>query len=314
LNLYSARHYETDNALYTGFTEKTGVRINLVESKADELIERIKSEGVNSPADVVLTVDAGRLWRAQEAGILAPVKSTLLEAAVPESLRDPEGLWFGLTRRARVLVYNKEKVDPAELSGYEALAESQWKSRILVRSSTNVYNQSLTGALMEVHGTPDTEKWAKGLVANFARSPEGGDTDQIKAVAAGIGDVAISNHYYLARLISSDKAEDKAVAEKVGLFFPNQSDRGTHVNISGGGVVKTAPHPEEAQQFLEYLISPEAQAIFAKGNYEYPVLSSAEVDPIVKAFGEFKPDSVSAAVFGRNNAEALKLMDRAGWA
>jgi len=313
LNLYSARHYDTDNALYESFTKKTGIKVNLVEAKAEELIERIKSEGANSPADLIITVDAGNLSRAKEAGILQPVSSKVLETAVPASLRDPEGHWFGLSKRARVIVYNKDKVKPSDLSTYEALTDPKWKGRILVRSSNNVYNQSLVGSMLEVNGPQKTEEWARGVVANFARPPEGNDTAQIKAVAAGQGDIAIANSYYVARLLKSDKPEDKAIAQKIGVFFPNQNERGAHVNISGGGVVKTAPNKEGAIKFLEYMVSPEAQEIFAKSNYEYPVLEGAAVDPVVASLGQFKADATNAAAFGKNNPEALKIMDRAGW-
>jgi iron(III) transport system substrate-binding protein len=313
VNVYSARHYDTDKSIYTKFTEQTGIKVNIIESKEDELIERIRNEGANSPADVLITVDAGRLSRAQEAGVLQPTRSEVLEKAIPAHLREPNGHWFGLTKRARVLVYNKEVVKPSELSTYEALAEPKWKGRVLIRSSTSVYNQSLAGALLAAHGEKATEEWARGLVANMARRPQGGDTDQIKAVAAGEGDVAVSNTYYFARLASSSKPEDRAVAEKLGVFFPNQSDRGTHVNISGIGVVKTAPNKDAAVKFIEYLVSPEAQKIFAEGNFEYPVVKGVEVAPILMTWGEFKEDALNAAEFGRNNAEALKIMDRAGW-
>lgn len=314
VNLYSSRHYDTDDQIYEGFREATGIRVNLVEAEADQLIERIKSEGQNSPADILMTVDAGRLWRAEQEGMFQPVTSSILSAAIPENLRHPDGLWYGLTKRARVIVYNKATVDPAELSTYEDLADPKWRNRILVRSSTNIYNQSLVGSMIAAHGAEDTEKWARGLVANFARSPEGGDTDQIKAVAAGLGDLAIANTYYVARLAKSDSAEDRAVVEGLGVFFPNQEGRGTHVNISGAGVVKTAPNAEAAVQFLEYLASPEAQRIFAESNNEYPVVDGVAVDSVVASFGDFKEDSLNASVFGSNNPEALRITDRAGWA
>lgn len=314
INLYSARHYDTDNALYQSFTKKTGIKVNLVEAKAEELVARIESEGANSPADVIITVDAGNLSRAKEAGILQPINSQVLEAAVPASLRDPEKMWFGFAKRARVIIYNKDKVNPSQLSTYEDLATPKWKGKVLIRSSSNVYNQSLVGWLLAAHGPQKTEEWVRSFVANFARPPEGNDTAQIKAVADGVGDVAIANHYYVARLANSDKPEDKAVAQKVRVFFPNKRDRGTHINISGGAVVKTAPNKEGARQFLEFLVSPEAQAIFAKGNYEYPVVRGVPVDNFVKSLGELKGDDKTlAAVFGKNNAEALKIMDRAGW-
>lgn len=313
VNLYSARHYDTDNAIYQSFTDATGIRVNLVEAEADQLIERIKSEGANSPADVLMTVDAGRLYRAEQEGLLEPVSSSVLEAAVPENLRHPDGLWFGLTKRARVIMYHKDRVNPSELSTYEDLANEKWRGRLLIRSSTNVYNLSMTGALVESLGPDATEEWARGMVANFARPPEGGDTSQIQAVAAGVGDLAVSNTYYLARLLKSDNPEDRAVAEPIGVFFPNQRDRGTHVNISGGGVLKSSPNKEAAIRFLEHLVQPDVQQMFAQGNNEYPVLAGAAVDPVVEAFGSFREDPLNAAVFGRNNALALQIMDRAGW-
>lgn len=313
VNLYSARHYDTDTALYDSFTEKTGVRVNLVEAEASQLVERVKSEGANSPADILITVDAGNLWRAQEEGILLPVSSPILQTAIPENLRHPNGLWFGLSKRARVIMYHKDRVNPAELSTYEGLTDPKWRDKILVRSSSNVYNQSLVGSILEVNGAAKTEEWVRGLVANFARPPEGNDTAQIKAVAAGEGDLAIVNTYYLARLAKSDKPEDREVAAKIGVFFPNQRDRGTHVNISGGGVLKTAPNKQAAIAFLEHMVSPEVQAIFAKGNNEYPVVEGVTVDSVLASFGEPKFDTMSAEVYGRNNTEALKIMDRAGW-
>lgn len=313
VNLYSSRHYDTDEQLYESFREATGIRVNVVEAEADQLIERIKSEGQNSPADLLMTVDAGRLWRAEQEDLFQAVDSSVLTGAIPDNLRHPDGLWFGLTQRARVLMYHKDRVNPSELSTYEDLVDAQWRGRILTRSSTNIYSQSLVGSMIAAHGATDTETWARGLVANFARDPQGGDTDQIKAVAAGLGDVAIANTYYLARLIKSDNAEDRAVAEAIGVFFPNQNDRGTHVNISGAGLVRTAPNAEAAIAFLEYLVSPEAQRIFAESNNEYPVVEGVAIDSVVSGFGEFRADSLNAAVFGRNNPEALRITDRAGW-
>jgi len=313
LNLYSGRHYGTDQKIYDSFTAKTGIRVNLVEASSDALLERIIAEGANSPADVLLTVDAGRLWRAEQAGLLEPIKSAALEQGVPEYLRHPDGLWFGLTKRARVLMYHKDRVNPADLSTYEDLTDAKWRGKILTRSSTNVYSQSLVGSMIAVHGEADTEAWCRGLVANFARPPQGGDTDQIRAVAAGAGDVAISNTYYLARLLKSQKPEDREVGRQIGVFFPNQQDRGTHVNISGGGVLKRAPNKEAAIQFMEHLISPESQEIFAKSNNEYPVLKDVSTDFVVLSWGTFKEDTVNAAVFGANNPLALQITDRAGW-
>ena len=313
VNVYSSRHYDTDKSLYQTFTQQTGIKVNIIAGRDDELIERIRTESGNSPADILITVDAGRLWRAQNADILQPIKSKTLEDTVPSYLREPSGLWFGLTKRARVIIYNKAAVKPSELSTYEDLADPKWKGRLLIRSSTNVYNQSLAGSILAAQGEKKTEEWARGIVANLARRPQGGDSDQILAVAAGEGDIAVSNTYYFGRIAGSSKPEDKAVAEKVGVFFPNQNDRGTHVNISGAGVLKNAPNKDNAVKFLEYLVSPPAQKIFAEGNYEYPVSKVAETSPVIASWGSFKEDNLNAAVFGKNNEEALKIMDRAGW-
>ncbi len=315
LNLYSARHYDTDTAIYDSFTKKTGIKVKLVEAEADKLIERIKSEGNNSPADVLLTTDAGRLWRAQEADLLQPVTSRALRAAIPANLSEPKGYWYGFSKRARVIVYNKDKVKPSDLARYEDLADAKWKGRLVSRSSTHVYNQSLVGSILAVAGADKTEAWAKGVVANFARQPEGNDTAQIKAVASGAADLTFVNTYYVVRLMKSNKPEDKEIAAKIGVYFPNQgkSERGTHINISGGGVVKTSKNPEAAIKFLEHLISPEVQEMFAKGNNEYPVLAKAPMDSTLAALGSFKEDKLNAAVYGKNNGDALKLMDRAGW-
>ncbi|MEO1519598.1 MAG: Fe(3+) ABC transporter substrate-binding protein [Cyanobacteria bacterium J06633_2] len=313
VNLYSSRHYDSDDAVYQGFTEQTGITVNLIEADADELLSRLESEGVNSPADVLMTVDAGRLWRAEEMGLFQPVDSTLLNEAISENLRHPDGLWFGLTQRARVIVYNEDTVDPAELSTYEDLADPKWEGRVCIRSSSNIYNQSLMGSMVESVGVEATETWAEGLVNNLAREPEGGDTDQIKAVAAGQCDVAVANHYYWARLAKSDDAADQQVADQVGIFFPNQGDRGTHVNISGAGVVANAPNYENAVMFLEYLATPEAQAIFAEANNEYPVVDGVQTDEVVSGLGDFKVDTINVSAYGGNNSEVLEISDRAGW-
>lgn len=313
VNVYSSRHYDSDDAIYQKFTQETGIEVNLIEGEADELIERIKNEGANSPADVFITVDAGRLWRAETEGLFQPVESTALTQAIPVNLRHPEGLWFGLTQRARVIVYNKDSVQPNQLSTYEALAEPQWQGRVCIRSSGNIYNQSLLGSMVESDGAEKTAAWAKGLVANLAREPEGGDIDQIKAVAAGQCDVAIVNHYYWARLAKSDQADEKAAADVTGVFFPNQGDRGTHVNISGAGVLVNAPHKDNAVKFLEFLVTPEAQEIFANSNNEYPVIKGVDLDPVVAELGNFKVDETNVAAYGRNNAEVVKIVDQSGW-
>ena len=313
VNVYSARHYPTDSQIYEEFTDETGIEVNLIEADADELIARIRSEGRNSPADVIVTVDAGRLWRAEQADLLASVESEVLEEAIPANLRHPEGEWFGLTQRVRAIVYNEDAVDPSELSTYEDLADPRWDDRICIRSSSNVYNQSLVASLIAANGPEATEEWATGLVENMARRPQGGDTDQILAVAAGECDLAVVNHYYLARLIGSDDPADREIAEQVGIFFPNQEGRGAHVNISGAGVVSTAPHPENAVRFIEFLTTPEAQEIFAQGNNEFPVVEGVPASEIAQSFGEFDADEVNVAVLGENNPEAVRIMDRAGW-
>jgi iron(III) transport system substrate-binding protein len=314
LNLYSSRHYQTDEALYAGFTRQTGIRINRIEADEDALIARIRSEGERSPADVLITVDAGRLWRAEQMGLFQPVKSAALEARIPASFREPGGQWFGFSMRARVIAYAKGRVQPGELPTYESLAEPKWQGRICVRSSSNIYNLSLMGSLIEQLGEAQAEGWAKAVRANMAREPKGGDTDQLKAVAAGECDVAISNHYYYARLARSAKAEDRAVAEKVGIVFPNQAGRGAHVNVSGAGVLKHAPHRAAAVKFLEYLAGDEAQRYFADGNNEWPVVPSVRVvNPVLSAFGAFKYDPINVAVLGRNQPASQKLYDRVAW-
>jgi iron(III) transport system substrate-binding protein len=314
LNLYSSRHYQTDEALYAGFTKQTGIKINRIEAAEDTLIARIKSEGERSPADVLITVDAGRLWRAEQMGLFQAVKSAALESRIPASFREPGGHWYGFSMRARVIAYAKDRVQPAEVPSYESLADAKWKGRICVRSSSNIYNLSLMGALIEQLGEAQAQSWASAVRANMAREPKGGDTDQLKAVAAGECDVAISNHYYYARLARSAKPEDRGVADKVGIVFPNQAGRGAHVNVSGAGVLKHAPNREAAVKFLEYLASDEAQRHFADGNNEWPVVPSVRVNnPVLAALGAFKYDPLNVAVLGRNQPTAQKLYDRVAW-
>ena len=313
VNVYSSRHYNTDDELYDGFTRQTGIKVNLIEGKDDELIERIKSEGANSPADILITVDAGRLWRAEQMGIFAPVESSVLTEKIPANLRHPDNLWFGLSKRARVIMYNKDRVNPAELSTYEDLVNPKWKGKIAIRSSSNIYNQSLVAGLIEVLGEEATEEWCRDLVANFARPPEGNDRAQIEAAAAGIADIAIANTYYLPRYAKDKDPAKQAIFEKIGVFFPNQNGRGTHVNISGGGMLKNAPNKEEAIAFLEYLAGAKAQEFFALGNNEYPVVEGVPIDSVVASFGEFETDTTNVSAYGANNALAVKIMDRAGW-
>ncbi|GAB2175714.1 Fe(3+) ABC transporter substrate-binding protein [Dongia sp. agr-C8] len=313
VNVYSARHYPSDQILFDMFTKETGIAVQVINGNAEELMQRQKQEAENSPADVLVTVDAGNLWRAQEMGLFQRVKSAILEQEIPENLRDPQGRWFAFSKRARVIIYNPEKVKAEELSTYQDLADPKWKGRVLVRSSNNIYNQSLVAAMIETDGVEKTETWAKGLVANFARKPEGGDIDQIMALTAGLGDVAISNSYYFARMLNSDKPEVKAKVEKLKIFFPNQQERGTHINISGAGVAAYAPNQANAVKFLEFLVSPEAQKVFADANNEFPVRADVPPAPVVAAWGDFKADPVSVTALGKNNAEAVKLMDRVGW-
>jgi iron(III) transport system substrate-binding protein len=313
VNVYSARHYDSDLTLFNAFTAQTGIEVNLIEAGADELIQRILSEGANSPADVIITVDAGRLWRADDAGILASVESDALETAIPANLRHPDGRWFGLSQRVRGLVYSTDRVDPSELSTYEDLVSDTWEGRICTRTSTNIYSISMTASVIATAGVDAAQAWADGIARNLARPPQGGDTDQIRAVAAGECDVAIVNHYYLARLMASSDAADQAVVAEVDMFFPNQDDRGTHVNISGAGVVATAPNPENAVRFVEFLATDEAQEIFAKANHEFPAVPGITVSEQVASFGTFLTDELNVAAYGENSAEALRVMDRAGW-
>ncbi|MGH6944500.1 MAG: Fe(3+) ABC transporter substrate-binding protein [Geminicoccaceae bacterium] len=313
VNVYSSRHYDTDVQLYDGFEQKTGIKVNLIEANADQLIERIKAEGRNSPADILITVDAGRLYRADEAGVLQPISSKVLEERIPANLRDPENKWFGLSKRVRVIVYAKDRVDPSEIHAYEDLADPKWKGRVCIRSSTNIYNQSMVAWMIEADGLEQTEQWADALVDNLARPPQGADTDQIKAVAAGECDVTIVNHYYLARIVASDDEDDREIASKVGMIFPNQEGRGAEVNISGAGVLIAAPHKENAIKFLEYLTTDQAQVYFTRGNYEYPVVEGVELPEVLNAWGDYEGSGVNAAKYGENNATAVKLMDRAGW-
>ena len=313
VNLYTSRHYQTDEALYENFTKATGIKVNRIEGKAGALLERIKSEGVNSPADVFITVDAGNLWRADQAGLFQPVSSGTLERRIPANLRHPDGHWFGFSTRARVIYTSKAKVAEGEILNYEDLADPKWKGRICIRSSSNIYNQSLVSSLINANGEAGTEDWAKAVVGNFARDPQGGDTDQIRAVAAGECDVAVGNHYYYVRLATKPKEKDKGVADKIRVVFPNQGNRGTHVNVSGAGVLKHAPNKEAAIAFIEYLAGSEAQRYFADGNNEFPVVTEVDANGAVMALGKFEADPIKVSVYGENQPLAQKLMDRAGW-
>ncbi len=314
LNLYSSRHYNTDEALYANFSKQTGIRINRIEAPEDALLERLRNEGAASPADVLVTVDAGRLWRAEQMGLFQPVKSALLDARIPANLRQPDGLWFGFSTRARVIVYAKDKVKAGEIGGYEDLAEPKWKGKVCMRSSSNMYNLSLMSSLIDHLGEAKAEAWARGVVANFARSPKGGDTDQIKAIASGECVLSLANTYYYVRLLKSAKPEDREAISHVGMVWPNQDGRGTHVNISGAGVLKHAPNRAAAISFLEYLASDEAQRYFADGNNEFTAVATAKTDNReLASLGKFKADALNVGALGRNQPAAQRAYDRAGW-
>ena len=313
VNVYSARQEALILPLLQKFEAQTGIGVKLITAKADELLKRLEAEGRSTPADVFITTDAGRLQRAREAGVLRALDNATLRQRIPANLRDRENYWFGLSQRARVIFYAKDRVDPAELSSYEALADEKWRQRVCIRSSSNIYNQSLLASMIEAHGVEQTEAWARGLVANFARKPAGGDTDQLRAAAAGQCDIAIANTYYYGRLASSDKQADRDVANALGVFWPNQADRGAHINVSGAGVTRHAKHPEAAERLLEFLVNPESQTWYAEVNNEYPVVADAQASELLQSWGEFKGDSLNLSRLGENNRAAVQLMDRAGW-
>ncbi len=311
--VYSARKEALIKPILTTFTEETGIQVKLITGKADALLTRLRLEGKASPADVFITVDAGRLQRAKAAGVLQAVNSEVLEKRIPQNLRDSDNIWFGLSQRARPIFYAKNKVKPEELSTYEALADKKWKGRICFRSSNSVYNQSQVASMMEAKGVEVAGKWISKVVANFARSPAGGDTDQLKAVAVGVCDITIANTYYYGRLANSDKAADRAVVEKVGLFWPNQNDRGTHVNVSGAGVTKYARNKSNAIRLIEFLTSEKAQNWYAAVNNEFPVVPDVVSSPTLASWGKFKQDSVNLSQLGERNRAAVQLMDQGGW-
>lgn len=310
VNIYTSRHYDTDLALYEDFTRETGIKVNRIEADADALIERIGAEGEFSPADLFITVDAGRLWRAEQADILAPVDSAVLAERIPASLRDPGNRWFGLTTRARIIIYNKAKGKPAGLETYQDLADPALKGRICMRSSSSVYNVALLSSMIAHDGEAKAGAWAKGVVANFARAPQGNDMSNIEAVAAGECDISLVNTYYLARF---DTPEKRGVLDAIGVIFPNQATTGTHVNLSGAGVVKTAPNRENAIRFLEFLATDNAQRYLANGNNEYPAVKGIAPTSAVEALGPFEADPLPAAEIGKNQARAVELFNAARW-
>ena len=318
LNLYSARHYQTDEALYADFTKQTGIKINRIEADDNALYERLRSEGKNSSADVILMVDAARLWRAEIDGLFQPVKSKVLETRIPKNLRSNDAgqgsQWFGFSTRARVIVYNKATVKASDVDTYEKLADPVNKGKVCTRSGSHPYMLSLIGAMYERSGEAATEAWAKGMVANMARAPKGGDTDQIKGVASGECGVALTNSYYLARLMRSDKPADQQVVSKIGLIWPNQASSGAHMNVAGGAVAKNAPNKAAAIKFLEYLASDSAQQYFADGNNEWPAVKSVKTNnPALNKWGSFKEENISIAAIGKNQIYAQKILDRVSY-
>ncbi|HRE17702.1 MAG TPA: Fe(3+) ABC transporter substrate-binding protein [Rhodocyclaceae bacterium] len=312
LNLYSARHHQTDEALYSNFTKQTGIRINRIEGKEDELLERLRNEGANSPADVFITVDAARLAQADALGLFAPANSKVLESRIPAHLRTKD--WFSFSIRARVIIYNKDSIKAEDVQTYADLADPRLKGRLCSRSGMHPYNLSLMSSIIAHEGEAKAEEWARGVVANFARNPKGGDTDQIKSVSAGECGLALSNTYYLARMMRSEKSEDRKIMERVGIVLPNQKTTGTHINVSGGGMLKNAPNKEAAVKFLEYLASDEAQRYFADGNNEWPVVEGVKVaNPALDALGKFKQDALPIGTLARNVGTAQNIFDRAGY-
>jgi len=315
VNIYTHRHYPSDEILFKKFTQKTGIKVNVVQANSDQIMKRLEEEGKYTPADLLMTVDVGRLYYAKEKGLLQPIHSAFLEDVIPSKLRDKEGYWFGMTKRARILVYNIDTVDPKSLSTYEDLADKKYKGSILTQSSSSIYNQSLLASIIAHKGEKEAKTWAKGVKDNFARKPTGSDRDQMRALAAGVGKVAIVNTYYVGQLINSKSFSDKAVAEMIGIFFPNQgeNERGTHINISGAGVTKYAKHKENAIKFIEFLCSSEAQEVFTSVNYEYPANKNVAPSKLLQSWGSFKEDKIELDKLGQYNAPAVKIFNEVGW-
>jgi iron(III) transport system substrate-binding protein len=313
VNVYSARKDHLIKPLLDQFTKQSGITVNLLSAGEDQLIERMKAEGANSPADLLITTDVARLHKARVDDLLQPAGSAVLDKNVPAKFRDPQGYWYGLSARARVIFYAKDRVKPTELSTYEDLADPKWKGRICVRSSSSVYNQSLLSGMIAIHGPEKAEIWAKAVTDNMARKPQGGDRDQISAVAAGQCDLAIANTYYFAEMLNSSKAEEKAAAGKVALFWPNQNGRGAHINVSGAGLTKSAKHKAEAIKLLEFLSGPEAQQVYAQINNEFPVLPGTKPSALVASWGAFKGEDMAVTMLGENNPQAIRIFDRVGW-
>ncbi|RCW77268.1 iron(III) transport system substrate-binding protein [Saliterribacillus persicus] len=313
VNLYTGRHYDTDQALYDQFTEETGIEVNVIKGKDDELIARLEREGEASEADLFITADAGRLHRAKEADLLQPLESDVVSENVPEKYRDPENYWIGLTKRARIIAYHTDRVDPEDYQTYESLTAPEAEGKVLIRSSSNVYNQSLVASFIALDGEEEAKTWAEGILANMAREPKGGDRDQAKAVAADEGDVAVMNTYYLGRMLNSEDEEEVKVAEQLGVIFPDQDGAGTHVNISGIGLTTSSKNTENAKAFVEFLTSEEAQGQFAEANYEYPVNPNVEAAEVLQTWGEFKEQDINLAELGEHNNRAIQIMNEVGW-
>ncbi len=313
VNIYSAQKEHLIRPILDRFTEETGITVNMTSGEKDVVVHRLIREGELTPADLLLTADIGNIYKAKEAGALKAIDSDILNTRIPAHLRAEDGTWYGLTVRARALFFAKERVTAEELSTYEALTDEQWKNRIAVRSSTNIYNQSLLATMIAHEGKEKALSWAQGITANMVRDPQGGDRDQLKAIAAGEGDVAIANTYYYGLLLNSDDQNDRILAKKLAVFFPNQEGRGTHVNIRGGGVTKHAKNPEHAQKLLEFLTGDEAQHFFASHNYEYPVVEDVEIPEPLRSWGAFKQDTLNLEKAGKYNADAVRLFDEAGW-
>ncbi|WP_404330394.1 Fe(3+) ABC transporter substrate-binding protein [Mesobacillus maritimus] len=313
VNVYTARHYEADEQVFKDFTEKTGIEVNVVKAEAEELIERLKREGESTEADLFITVDGGVLANAKNNDVLQPVESDIVNEQVPENLRDKENYWVGMSTRARVIVYSKDRVKPEDLLTYEDLTSDKWQGKVLARSSTNLYNQSLLASFIELNGEEAAQEWADGIVKNFARQPDGGDRDQAKAIAAGTGDVAIMNTYYVGLMLNSEDAEEKKVAENIGVFYPNQETNGTHVNISGLALTKHSPNKENAVELIEYMTSVEAQEYLSANNYEFPVNPEAALPEVLSSWGEFKMQELNFDTLGEHNAKAIEIFNKSGW-
>ena len=313
VNLYSARLYESDKALYEQFTKQTGIRVNVVSGKAPELIERIRREGEDTQADVFITVDGGVLNTAKKAGILQPLPAGAFSQDVPKNLRDRQDYWVGLTTRARVIVYSKDRVNPGALSTYEDLADAKWRGRVLVRSSADLYDQSLLASLITINGYEKAEKWAGGIVTNMARQPRGNDRAQAKAIAAGTGDVAIMNTYYIGQMLNSKDPEEVHVARNTGIFFPNQKTTGAHINISGAGLTKYGKNRENAMKLIAWLVSVPAQEALSNGNYEYPVNPKARKNKLLEEWGTFRTQQIDFSLLGENNPNAIRIFNKVGW-